>query len=161
MGVWPLLRPSAQAERRRCRRPQDAAAQAEGRRRFCLQDAVLSGQVDLHGGPAEPQAHPLQSGGAAAVCRAAGEPLTIKEIVVHPPKAYEIRIKITCTSLCHTDITFWRAKAPPLAAFPRILGHEPTGTVVESVGEHAEEFAVGDAMAPTFIGQCDRCSSCA
>ncbi|KAL6645230.1 hypothetical protein ACP70R_016838 [Stipagrostis hirtigluma subsp. patula] len=82
----------------------------------------------------------------AAVCRAAGEPLTIEEIVVDPPGAYEIRIKIICTSLCHTDITFWRAKA---------YG------VVESVGEHVEEFAAGDAVAPTYLGQCDRCSSCA
>lgn len=47
---------------------------------------------------------------AAAVCRAAGEPLTIEEIVVDPPKAYEIRIRVVCTSLCHTDITFWKAK---------------------------------------------------
>ncbi|KAL6648667.1 hypothetical protein ACP70R_012891 [Stipagrostis hirtigluma subsp. patula] len=96
---------------------------------------------------------------AAAVCRAAGEPLTIEEIVVDPPKAYEIRIKITCTSLCHTDITFWRAKTPPMAAFPRILGHEAYG-VVESVGEHVEEFAAGDAVVLTILGQCGSCSSC-
>ncbi|KAL6626952.1 hypothetical protein ACP70R_030678 [Stipagrostis hirtigluma subsp. patula] len=94
----------------------------------------------------------------AAVCRAAGEPLTIEDIVVDPPKAYEIRIKIVCTSLCHTDITFWRATVAPV--FPRILGHEAYG-VVESVGKHVEEFAAGDAVVPTFLGQCGRCSSCA
>jgi S-(hydroxymethyl)glutathione dehydrogenase/alcohol dehydrogenase len=44
---------------------------------------------------------------AAAVCRAASEPLIVEEIVVDPPKAYEIRIKIICTSLCHTDVTLW------------------------------------------------------
>ncbi|XP_062213567.1 alcohol dehydrogenase-like 2 [Phragmites australis] len=94
----------------------------------------------------------------AAVCRAAGEPLVIEEIVVDPPKAYEIRIKITCTSLCHTDITFWRAKIAPV--FPRILGHEAYG-VVESVGEDVEGFATGDAVVPTFLGQCAHCPSCA
>lgn len=98
----------------------------------------------------------------AAVCRVSGEPLTIEEIVVDPPKAYEIRIKITCTSLCHTDVTFWRVKEdfviPPV--FPRILGHEAYG-VVESVGEHVEGFAVGDTVVPTFLGQCSTCSSCA
>ncbi|TVU48120.1 hypothetical protein EJB05_07745, partial [Eragrostis curvula] len=94
---------------------------------------------------------------AAAVCRAAGEPLTIEEIVVDPPKAYEIRIKIICTSLCYTDITFWRNKIAPV--FPRILGHEAYG-VVESVGEHVEGFAPGDAVVPTFLGQCNSCSSC-
>jgi S-(hydroxymethyl)glutathione dehydrogenase/alcohol dehydrogenase len=38
------------------------------------------------------------------------EPLTIEDIVVDPPKAHEIRIRIICTSLCHTDVTFWKAK---------------------------------------------------
>jgi S-(hydroxymethyl)glutathione dehydrogenase/alcohol dehydrogenase len=65
----------------------------------------------------------------AAVCRANGAPLVIEEISVDPPKAYEIRIKIICTSLCHTDLTFWRVKedfvVPPV--FPRILGHEAYG----------------------------------
>jgi S-(hydroxymethyl)glutathione dehydrogenase/alcohol dehydrogenase len=32
--------------------------------------------------------------------------------------------------------------------------------VVESVGEHAEEFAVGDAVVPTFLGQCSECVDC-
>nr|XP_034573795.1 alcohol dehydrogenase-like 2 isoform X1 [Setaria viridis] len=94
----------------------------------------------------------------AAVCRAAGEPLTVEEIVVDPPKAYEIRIKIVCTSLCHSDITFWRGKAA--TAFPRILGHEAYG-VVESLGEHVEGFAAGDTVVPTFLSQCDRCPGCA
>nr|CAB3501772.1 unnamed protein product [Digitaria exilis] len=79
---------------------------------------------------------------AAAVCRAAGEPLTIEEIVVDPPKAHEIRIKIFAT------------------VFPRILGHEAYG-VVESVGEHVEGFAAGDTVVPTFMSQCEHCPGCA
>uniref|UniRef100_A0A0D3FEU0 Enoyl reductase (ER) domain-containing protein n=1 Tax=Oryza barthii TaxID=65489 RepID=A0A0D3FEU0_9ORYZ len=93
----------------------------------------------------------------AAVCRAASEPLIVEEIVVDPPKAYEIRIKIICTSLCHTDVTLWHKVDP---AFPRILGHEAYG-VVESVGENVEGFAAGDTVVPTFMGQCDSCASCA
>jgi Zn-dependent alcohol dehydrogenase len=75
-------------------------------------------------------------------------------------------------------------------AFPRILGHEAYGyvhvflsvslnaitqllhvfhadddecmcRVVESVGEHVEEFVPGDTVVPTFLGQCDACPSCA
>lgn len=98
----------------------------------------------------------------AAVCRANGAPLVIEDIFVDAPKAYEIRIKIICTSLCHTDLTFWRVKEefgiPPL--FPRILGHEAYG-VVESVGERVEGYAAGDTVVPTFLGQCESCSSCA
>ncbi|XP_062210168.1 alcohol dehydrogenase-like 7 isoform X2 [Phragmites australis] len=39
----------------------------------------------------------------------------------------------------------------------------PSGVprVVESVGEHVEGFAKGDAVVPTFLGQCDQCSTCA
>ncbi|CAM0871806.1 unnamed protein product [Alopecurus aequalis] len=94
----------------------------------------------------------------AAVCRAAGEPLTVEEIVVDPPKAYEVRIKIVCTSLCHSDVTFWRMKDFP-GVFPRIFGHEAFG-VVESVGEHVEGFAAGDAVVPTFLSQCSDCADC-
>jgi S-(hydroxymethyl)glutathione dehydrogenase/alcohol dehydrogenase len=48
------------------------------------------------------------------VCRAAGEPLAVEEIVVDPPKAHEVRIKIVCTSLCHSDVTFWRMQVSPI-----------------------------------------------
>lgn len=30
----------------------------------------------------------------------------IEEIHVYPPQAYEVRIKIICTTLCHTDLAF-------------------------------------------------------
>ncbi|KAL6864779.1 hypothetical protein ACP4OV_015930 [Aristida adscensionis] len=93
----------------------------------------------------------------AAVCRGPGEALAVEEVVVDAPRAYEIRIKIICASLCHTDIAFWRDKVPE--DFPRILGHEAYG-LVESVGERVEGFAAGDAVVPTFLGQCGRCSSC-
>ena len=31
---------------------------------------------------------------------------------------------------------------------------------MESVGEHVEEFAAGDAVVPTFLGQCSECVDC-
>ncbi|KAK4551606.1 hypothetical protein RGQ29_032331 [Quercus rubra] len=95
----------------------------------------------------------------AAISRIPGEPLVIEDIEVDPPKAWEIRIKILCTSLCHTDITFWKMKAGPAAVFPRIFGHEAVG-VVESVGEHVEEFTAGDTVLPVFLPNCNECSDC-
>ncbi|CAN6206119.1 unnamed protein product [Urochloa humidicola] len=94
----------------------------------------------------------------AAVCKAAGEPLEMEEVEVAPPRAHEVRLKIVCTSLCHTDITFWRMKDGP-SLFPIILGHEAVG-VVESVGEHVEEVAVGDTVVPVFLAQCGECADC-
>ncbi|KAM4075199.1 hypothetical protein ACB094_10G150800 [Castanea mollissima] len=95
----------------------------------------------------------------AAICRNPGEPLVIEDIEVDPPKAWEIRIKIICTTLCHTDITYWKMKTGLVAAFPRIFGHEAVG-VVESVGEHVEEFIVGDTVLPVFLPNCNECRDC-
>ncbi|KAL0307631.1 UNVERIFIED_CONTAM: 8-hydroxygeraniol oxidoreductase [Sesamum angustifolium] len=40
----------------------------------------------------------------AAVIRKPGEPLQVEEIQVDPPKSSEVRIKMLCASMCHTDI---------------------------------------------------------
>ncbi|KAF7141193.1 hypothetical protein RHSIM_Rhsim06G0009400 [Rhododendron simsii] len=95
---------------------------------------------------------------AAAVARKAGEPLVIEEVIVAAPKAHEVRIRIICTSLCHSDITFWKLKDPP-GYFPRILGHESIG-VVESIGEDVDEVTEGDIVIPSFMADCGACADC-
>ncbi|KAJ4966952.1 hypothetical protein NE237_018801 [Protea cynaroides] len=94
----------------------------------------------------------------AAICRKAGEPLQIEEVEVAPPKAWEVRIKIICTSLCHSDVTIWEMEVPP-AIFPRILGHEAVG-VVESVGVNVKEVKEGDTVIPSAIFECQDCRDC-
>ncbi|CAG7899442.1 unnamed protein product [Brassica rapa] len=95
----------------------------------------------------------------AALCKKAGEALVIEEIQVDPPQAYEVRIKILCTSLCHTDVTFWKLDWGPLARFPKILGHEAVG-VVESIGDHVNGFKQGDVVLPVFHPHCEECRDC-
>ncbi|KAB1204020.1 Alcohol dehydrogenase-like 1 [Morella rubra] len=95
----------------------------------------------------------------AAICRNAGEPLVIEEIEVDPPRAWEVRIRIICTSLCHSDVIFWKMNAGPFAVFPRIFGHEAVG-VVESVGEYVEELTEGDIVLPVFLPNCRKCRDC-
>ncbi|KAK7351195.1 hypothetical protein VNO77_10473 [Canavalia gladiata] len=95
----------------------------------------------------------------AAICRKAGEPLVIEEVELEPPKAWEVRIKILCTALCHSDVTYWKMNLGPAAKFPRILGHEAVG-VVESMGEHVEEFKEGELVVPVFFRDCGECRSC-
>ncbi|XP_074263870.1 alcohol dehydrogenase-like 7 isoform X3 [Silene latifolia] len=94
----------------------------------------------------------------AVVAREAGKPLVIEEVVVSPPKAHEVRIKIICTSLCHSDITLWKWKEPP-GYFPRILGHESAG-IVESIGEEVNEFEKGDFVVPVLLANCKECIDC-
>ncbi|CAI0377396.1 unnamed protein product, partial [Linum tenue] len=96
----------------------------------------------------------------AAVCRKAGEPLAIEEINVDPPRAREARIRVICTSICNTDVSFWRMTSSPGGFFPRILGHEAVG-VVESVGEGVTELKTGDTVVPVFLPDCGgECADC-
>ncbi|CAI9300272.1 unnamed protein product [Lactuca saligna] len=63
---------------------------------------------------------------AFAIARKSQESLVIEEVIVVAPKPREVRIKIICTSLWHSDINYWKLERPPVI-FPRILGHEAIG----------------------------------
>ncbi|KAF9600471.1 hypothetical protein IFM89_009386 [Coptis chinensis] len=104
----------------------------------------------------ETQGKPIRC--RAAVCRKAGEALKIEEVIVAPPKAREVRIKIICTSLCQSDVMVWKLEGPP-GIYPRIFGHEAIG-VVESLGENVSEVKEGDTVVPTFIPDCQECKDC-
>ena len=69
----------------------------------------------------------------AAVAFGPGQPLSIVEIDVAPPKKGEVLVKITHTGVCHTD-AFTLSGDDPEGVFPAVLGHEGGGIVVE-VGE--------------------------
>ncbi|KAL8262678.1 hypothetical protein R6Q59_024027 [Mikania micrantha] len=94
----------------------------------------------------------------AAVVREAGGPITVEEIKVDPPKAGEVRIKMLCASICHTDILYCNGIPVPL--FPRIPGHEGVG-MVESIGEDVgTQFKPGDVVMPLYLGECGQCLNC-
>jgi len=75
-----------------------------------------------------------------------------EEIVVAPPKAGEVRVKVVCNALCHTDI-YTLSGADPEGLFPSILGHE-AGAIVESVGEGVTSVKPGDHIVPGYTPQC-------
>eukprot|EP00929_Paragymnodinium_shiwhaense_P035949 TRINITY_DN19329_c0_g1_i1.p1 TRINITY_DN19329_c0_g1~~TRINITY_DN19329_c0_g1_i1.p1 ORF type:complete len:430 (-),score=92.52 TRINITY_DN19329_c0_g1_i1:354-1643(-) len=91
--------------------------------------------------------------------------LQIEEVIVAPPKAGEVRVKITHTALCHTD-AFTLSGDDAEGKFPCILGHEAAG-VVESVGEGVTTVKPGDAVIPCYQAECfaedrekDHCPRC-
>jgi S-(hydroxymethyl)glutathione dehydrogenase/alcohol dehydrogenase len=94
----------------------------------------------------------------AAVAHAAGQPLVIEDIVVDPPKAGEVRIKVIATGVCHTD-AYTLSGRDPEGSFPAILGHEGGG-IVESVGEGVTSVNVGDHVIPLYIPECRECKFC-
>lgn len=93
----------------------------------------------------------------AAVCWGPGEPVKMEEIQVEPPKKGEVRLRMLCASICHSDVLLQRGF--PIELFPRILGHEGFGTV-ESVGEGVTYLKIGDPVVPAFLGHCGQCLNC-
>jgi len=93
----------------------------------------------------------------AAVAWAPNEPLRVENVVVAPPKAGEVRLKIVANALCHTDMYTWSGQDAE-GKFPCILGHE-AGGIVESVGPGVTSVSVGDKVIPCYTPEC-RQSSC-
>lgn len=94
----------------------------------------------------------------AAVAWEAGQPLSIEEIDVAPPKAGEVMVRNVATALCHTD-AFTLSGADPEGLFPSILGHEG-GAIVEQLGEGVTSVAVGDHVIPLYTPECGECEFC-
>lgn len=94
----------------------------------------------------------------AAVAWEAGQPLTLEEIEVAPPKAGEVLVRIVATGVCHTD-AFTLSGADPEGFFPRILGHEGGG-IVEEVGQGVTSVAPGDHVIPLYTAECGECKYC-
>jgi S-(hydroxymethyl)glutathione dehydrogenase/alcohol dehydrogenase len=87
----------------------------------------------------------LERGGAVAV----------EDVLVDPPAAGEIRVRVSAAGLCHTDFTANR-DAP---AFPVLLGHEGAG-IVESIGPGVTEPGVGARVVNSWRVPCGRCPAC-
>lgn len=94
----------------------------------------------------------------AAVAWGPKQPLKLETIDVAPPKAGEVRIKVTASGVCHTD-AYTMSGQDSEGVFPVILGHEGAG-VVESIGEGVTSVSVGDHVIPLYIPQCKNCEYC-
>jgi S-(hydroxymethyl)glutathione dehydrogenase/alcohol dehydrogenase len=88
----------------------------------------------------------------AMVARGPKQPLTEETIIVNPPKAGEVRVKVIANALCHTDI-YTLDGFDPEGLFPCILGHE-AGCIVESIGEGVTSVKEGDHVIPCYTPQC-------
>ena len=76
----------------------------------------------------------------AAIAWGPGQPLSVEEVDVMPPKAGEVRVKVIATGVCHTD-AFTLSGEDPEGNFPAILGHEGGG-IVEAIGEGVTSVAL-------------------
>jgi S-(hydroxymethyl)glutathione dehydrogenase / alcohol dehydrogenase len=84
-----------------------------------------------------------------------GEPPRLMPLVVGPPGAGEVRVRMTAAGVCHTDLTAVRdARSVPL-----LLGHEGTG-IVESTGPDVTEPVTGTPVVLAWRSPCRTCSRC-
>jgi len=94
----------------------------------------------------------------AAIAWGPGQPLSVEEVNVMPPKAGEVRVRVVATGVCHTD-AFTLSGEDPEGNFPAILGHEGGG-IVESIGEGVTSVQVGDHVIPLYTPECGECKFC-
>ncbi|UTF58646.1 S-(hydroxymethyl)glutathione dehydrogenase/class III alcohol dehydrogenase [Gilvimarinus sp. DA14] len=94
----------------------------------------------------------------AAVAWGPGQPLSIEEVDVMPPKAGEVLVRVIASGVCHTD-AFTLSGDDPEGNWPAILGHEGGG-IVEQVGEGVTSVRVGDHVIPLYTPECGECKFC-
>ena len=93
----------------------------------------------------------------AAVIRERSGPFVIEELREPAPGPGEILVEVAACGVCHTDLHIHDGSVPfPL---PCVLGHEVSGTVVET-GAGVEGLAAGDRVAGAFIMPCGSCPQC-
>jgi aryl-alcohol dehydrogenase len=92
----------------------------------------------------------------AAVMRRRAKPFTIETLILDPPRADEVLVRMVATGVCHTDIAMRDEK--PDSPIPSILGHEGAG-VVEQVGTQVRKVKRGDHVVLSLMS-CGRCRFC-
>jgi len=93
----------------------------------------------------------------AAVLRKVGEPLTIEDIEIMPPKANEVLIKTVASGICHSDYSV--AHGVLRAPMPVVLGHEGAG-IIEALGPGVTHLNVGDHVVCSLSPSCGTCAMC-
>ena len=93
----------------------------------------------------------------AAVLWEVGQPLSVEEVELDPPKAGEVHVKVGAAGICRSDLHVMHGAAA--ARLPVVLGHEGAGTVID-VGEGVTSVKPGDRIILSFVPNCGRCFFC-
>lgn len=92
----------------------------------------------------------------AAIVAAKGAPWRVEETPVPPVGPGQVLVKIAASGLCYTDVHQTHGGGP----FPRVLGHEPVGEIVE-IGSAVRTRRTGDRVGvPWTQTGCGRCAWC-
>lgn len=106
--------------------------------------------------------------GRAALIFGSGKPCELTEYPVLDPGPGEVLARLDYTSICGSDVHYWRGEDPvmdDLAANGLLLGHETVGHV-ERLGSGVttdpagQPLAVGDPIVFAYFRPCGRCRAC-
>lgn len=105
----------------------------------------------------------MATAGKPIHCRAAvtwevNKPFSIETVEVAVPKKGEVRVKMSSTGICHSDLHMQEGFDKKWS-FPSLLGHEGAG-IIESVGEGVTSVQPGDKVVTLFESYCGECKYC-
>jgi len=89
------------------------------------------------------------------------KPVSLVELPDPQPSDYEVRMKVSYSGICRTDIHIAEGDLP-LKKSPIVLGHEVVG-IVDEIGKEVTRFQVGERVGAYWLhsacGQCKYCRS--
>ena len=85
--------------------------------------------------------------------------IVVRQVPEPKPGPGEITIAVGAVGICGTDIHAWLGAMEYRIPYPRILGHEFGGEVLE-LGPGVTGFTIGERVAVDPVFACGRCRSC-
>ena len=82
----------------------------------------------------------------------------VRRIPIYEPADDEVLVKVAYAAVCPWDVRAFLGLSSSVA-FPRVLGHEVSGTVA-AIGKNVKNFVVGQHVCPDMIVKCGVCKAC-
>ena len=94
----------------------------------------------------------------AAVLHEPGQPVTVEDVELDPPRENEVLVRVAAAGVCHSDVRLVDGELGD-GRWPLVLGHEGAG-VVEAVGAGVTHVRPGDHVGFCIVPSCRGCEEC-